>query len=76
MIFKLDFSDIMSAATTLIFVTQISPILFVGDGSLAIEEGRPTKAPSYKVEDTPARPSAPYPSCAAHKACSNTVRTS
>ena len=33
MIFKLDFSDIMSAATTLIFVTQISPILFVGDGS-------------------------------------------
>lgn len=34
MIFKLDFSDIMSAATTLIFVTQISqitPIPFVVD---------------------------------------------
>ena len=26
MIFKLDFSDIMSAATTLIFVTQITQI--------------------------------------------------
>lgn len=32
-----------------------------------------TVAVSYTAADTPARPSAPHPSCAAHTACSGTL---